>query len=354
MRVVVVGATGNTGTALLHALAREPGVTSVAGMARRLPDVTADPYRDVTWFTADVGATGSGDAVVDRLAGIFRGADAVVHLAWLVQPNRDRDLLRRTNVLGTRRVAAAAVRAGVPHLVVASSVGTYSPADDDEPRGEDWPTHGIPTSHYSVDKAAQERILDAVEREHPHLTVARVRPALVFQAGAAAQIARYFLGPFVPVRLLRLGRPPVLPLPTGLHLQVVHAADLADAYRRILLGRAGGAFNVAADDVLHTRDLARLVDHGRLVEVPPKAVRAVLAVAYQARLVAPDPGWLDLALTVPVLSTARARAELGWSPTRTAAETIEELLGGLAASEGRPSEPLRPRGRAMPTGRARP
>ena len=36
------------------------------------------------------------------LAWALTGADAVVHLAWQVQPNRDLDALHRTNVTGTR------------------------------------------------------------------------------------------------------------------------------------------------------------------------------------------------------------------------------------------------------------
>ncbi|WP_338068171.1 NAD-dependent epimerase/dehydratase family protein [Antribacter gilvus] len=342
MRVVVVGATGNVGTALLRALRTDPRVASVLGIARRLPDRSAEPYRDAEWASVDIAAEDLDEIVVGQLADLFRGADSVVELAWLVQPNRERDLLRRTNVEGTRRVAEAVVRAGVPQLVVASSVGAYSPVGDDEPRQEDWPTEGIPTSHYSVDKAAQERVLDEVEAAHPDLTVARLRPSLIFQAGAAQSVVRYFLGPLVPTQLLRRGRLPALPLPEGLRMQAVHADDVADAYRRVIAERASGAFNVAADDLLRGEDLAQIVDHGRLVELPPAVVRAALAAAYDGRLVRADPGWLDMALTVPVLDTTRARTELGWAPRRTAAEAVEELLEGIATGQGLRSAPLRP------------
>jgi nucleoside-diphosphate-sugar epimerase len=342
MRVVVVGATGNVGTALLRALHREPRVTSVLGMARRLPDRDAAPYRHAEWAAVDVATEGTDEAITAALAERFRGADAVVHLAWLVQPNRERDLLRRTHVDGTRRVAEAAVRAEVPHLVVASSVGAYSPVSNNLPHAEDWPTDGIPTSHYSVDKAAQERVLDEIEAAHPGLAVARLRPALIFQGDAAQSVVRYFLGPLVPVRLLRQGRLPLLPLPAGIRAQAVHADDAADAYLRVVLERARGAFNVAADDVLLGRDLARVVDHGRLIELPPAVVRLALHAAYDARLVRVDPGWLDMAMTVPVLDSSRIRSELGWAPRRTAAEAIEELLGGMAVGQGLRSAPLRP------------
>jgi UDP-glucose 4-epimerase len=322
MRVVIVGATGNVGTALLRALHEEPEVTSVLGIARRLPDRNAEPYRHAGWAAADVASEGADETIVAQLAEHFDDADAVVHLAWLVQPNRERDLLRRTNVEGTRRVAEAVARAGVPHLVVASSVGAYSPVDDDAPRREDWPAEGIPTSHYSVDKAAQERVLDEFEAAHPDLAVARLRPALTFQADAAQSVVRSFLGPLVPTQLLRRGRLPAVPLPTGLRLQAVHAADAADAYRRVIVQRARGAFNVAADDLLGGEDLARIVDHGRLVEMSPAAFRVALSAAHDARVLRADPGWLDVAMTVPVLDTTRIRTELGWAPRHTAAEAV--------------------------------
>lgn len=199
MRIVVVGQSGNVGTAVLRALRSAPEVDSVLGIARRLPDRTSAPYQDADWAALDISDPDE-ESVVDTLATHFRGADAVVHLAWLIQPNRDRELLRRTNVEGTRRVAAAVVRAGVPHLVVASSVGAYATVDDDATRREDWPTTGIPTSHYSVDKAAQERVLDELERDHPEVGVARLRTALVFQGDAGHEIVRYFVGPLAPVR----------------------------------------------------------------------------------------------------------------------------------------------------------
>ncbi|GAA1993663.1 hypothetical protein GCM10009718_34250 [Isoptericola halotolerans] len=341
MRIVVVGLSGNVGTAVLRALQAAPEVDSVLGIARRLPDRTAPPYRDAEWAALDL-TDPDEESVVEGLAAHFRGADAVVHLAWLIQPNRDRDLLRRTNVDGTRRVASAVVRAGVPHLVAASSVGAYTTVDDDEPRGEDWPTTGIPTSHYSVDKAAQERVLDELERDHPEVAVARLRTALVFQGDAGHEIVRYFVGRLVPMSLLRRHRLPLLPLPAGLRVQAVHADDAAAAYVAVLRQRATGAFNIAARDVLRGSDLARLVGHGRLVELPPHLVRTALALAHSGRAVPADPGWVDMGMGVPVMDTTRATAELGWAPGRTAAEAVEEVVAGMAEGSGLGSAPMRP------------
>ncbi|NMR21590.1 NAD-dependent epimerase/dehydratase family protein [Cellulomonas fimi] len=357
MRVAIVGASGNVGTALLRRLAVDATVTSVVGVVRRPPPQRAvdqrllpPPYDRAEWVGLDIAAPGPDAPVVDRLARVLAGADAVVHLAWALHPSHDRSALRHTNVTGSRRVAEATVRAGVPHLVAASSVGTYSPAADEEPRDENWPTEGVRSSSYSVDKVALERLLDEVEQRHPELTVARVRSALVFQHSAARQITRNFLGRLVPSRRLD-EELPVLPWPRGLRLQAVHADDVAQAYREIVVRRQRGGFNVAADDVVRGDELARLLAGGRLREVEPAAARTALAAAWTARLVPMGPGWLDLAMTVPVLDSSRARDKLRWAPTRTTTASLAELLAGIAEGAGTASPALRPRrGTAPVTG----
>src|SRR4051794_35663625 len=111
MRIVVFGATGNVGTSLLDALERDERVDSVLGVARRLP--AARTSTKVEWARADI--------TTNQLVPVIQGADAVVHLAWAIQPSRDLSKLRRTNVDGSARVFRAVAEAGVPALVYASS-----------------------------------------------------------------------------------------------------------------------------------------------------------------------------------------------------------------------------------------
>lgn len=345
LKVAIVGATGNAGTALLHALRGEERVGELIGIARRSPDVSAAPYDAAQWDLIDI-ATPTPDAageelIVQRLAAAFAGADTVVHLAWLIQPNRDRDLIRRANVDGTRRVVEACLRAGVGHLVCASSVGAYTGVHDDLPRDESWPTEGIPTSHYAVDKAAQERVLDDAEKRG--LAVARVRPALVFDADAGAEITRFFVGALLPPAALRPGALPVLPLPAGVRMQVVHGADLADAYRRVIVRRATGAFNLATAPVLRAPELAEVLSHGRQVDIPARVLRPILHLGWRAHAVAADPGWLDMAMTAPIMDTSRAERELEWHPRHGAQEALSELLTAMADGRGTGSPPMRPR-----------
>ena len=329
MRVVVTGATGNVGTSVLRALAADPRVDDIVGLARRTPELEVPRTRFV-----------AADVVKDDLAPHFRGADAVVHLAWLIQPSRDRQTTRAVNVEGSRRVFEATVRAGVGSLVYASSIGAYSPGPKDELVDESWPTDGIRTSFYSTDKADVESILD---RFDDALRVVRLRPGLIFKGDAASEIRRLFAGPFLPTSLLRKGLIPVVPDIPGLRVQAVHSHDIGEAYRLAVVGDARGPFNVAADPILDPPELARLLG-ARTVKVPAAAVRAFTSLTWRARLQPTPPGWLDMALQVPLMDTRRAREVLGWKPDKDAGEALLELLDAMRRGDGLPTAPLKPGG----------
>lgn len=332
MRVAVTGATGNVGTSLVRALAADASVEEVVGIARRLPELE---LRRTRWVRADVAR--------DELRTAFRGADCVVHLAWLIQPSRDRSVTRAVNVEGSRRVFAAAAAAGVRSIVYASSVGAYSAGPKDRRVDESWPTEGIPSSFYSRDKAAVERLLDGFEREHPALRVVRLRPGLIFKGEAASGIRRLFAGPLLPSALLRPRLIPVVPAIDGLRVQALHADDVAEAYRLAVTGDARGAFNVAAEPVLDADLVARLLG-ARTVRVPAAAVRAAAAGSWRLRLQPTPPGWLDMGLGVPLMDITRARTELGWKPARGADDALLELLEGMRRGDGLATPPLRPGG----------
>ena len=330
MRVVVVGATGNVGTSTVRALVEDPAVDSVVGLARRVPTTRLE---GVEWRQADV--------VESDLASHFRGADAVVHLAWLIQPSRDLETTRAVNVDGSSRVFDAVAAAEVPALVYASSVGAYSEGPKDRLVDESWPADGIPSSFYSRHKAEVEQLLTVFETAHPDVRVVRLRPGLIFKRGASAEIRRYFAGPFLPSALLRPSLIPIVPDVPRLRFQAVHSLDVGQAYRLAVTRDVRGAFNIAADPVLDPQELGRLLD-ARPVKMPPGLLRGAAQLSWKLRLQPTPSGWVDMALGVPLMDTSRARKELGWEPKHTSGEALLELLGGMRDSAGEDTPPLEP------------
>src|ERR687886_1601923 len=324
MRVVVIGATGNVGTAVLRALEGETAVDEIVGVARRRPG--GPPRAKTTWATADISS--------DELEPLLAGADCVVHLAWLIQPSRDESVTYATNVTGSARVFEAAARAGVPAIVYASSIGTYAPGPKDRGVDESWPATGVPTSFYSRHKAAVERELDSFEASHPDVRVVRLRPGLIFQRAAAPGIRRLLVGPFLPKALVRRELVRVVPRHPRLRAQALHADDVADAYRRAIVSPgARGAFNVAAEPPLDGDVVARLLD-ARPVDVPARALRSGATLSWRLRLQPSEPGWVDMGLAVPLMDCSRAQRELGWVPQRSAEDAFLELLAGLRDGPG--------------------
>ncbi|HXS33866.1 MAG TPA: DUF892 family protein [Solirubrobacterales bacterium] len=328
MKVVITGATGNVGTSTVEALSQSPEIDEIVGLARREPTWTPPKtsWIEANILTADLGA-------------IFDGADAVIHLAWAIQPSRDAITLERVNIEGSRRVFEAVAAAAVPKLVHASSVGVYSRGPKDREVDEGWPAEGTPTSFYSRHKVAVERQLDRFEAANPETRVVRLRPALIFKDEAATEIRRFFVGPFLPNFLLRRGLLPALPRIDRLRFQAVHSEDVGRAYLRAVLTDVEGAFNIAAEPPLSPEEMAERIGV-RSFPVPARVVRRLADLSWRVRLQPTPPGWLDMALNVPLMSSERARQELGWQPRHSGVEALEELIEGLREGQGAKTPPL--------------
>jgi dihydroflavonol-4-reductase len=157
MLVSVTGGTGFVGAHSVAAILR-------AGHRVRLlvrDESTVEPA--LAPLGVDAGAVDvvRGD-VLDRasVAGLVRGADAVLHAASVYSfDSRLHGVMRATNVAGTELVLDAARQAGAGRVVHVSSVGALFPARAE--LGPDSPV-GRPREAYLASKAAA----DAVARRH--------------------------------------------------------------------------------------------------------------------------------------------------------------------------------------------
>lgn len=327
MNIVVVGASGNIGTAVLRRL--RGTAHRVVAAARRMPDWAASD--SVRWVRCD--------ATTDDVLTVSEGADVIVNLAWLLQPSHRPDVTWANNVGSAERILLAAQDNRVPKLVFASSVAAYSPSPTADSVAEEWPTHGASSAAYAREKAYIERMLDAFEASAPGCAVARMRPAFVFQRAAATEQRRLFAGPLLPGSLLRPDLLPFVPVPRGLRMQTVHADDVADAIVRAIEARAEGAYNLAGSGVLEGEDVAGILD-ARAVSLPSSAVRGALAAAWHLRAAPAPPALFDALMSLPIMSTRRAQEELGWAPSVSAADALERLISGMRHGTDHPTPPL--------------
>jgi UDP-glucose 4-epimerase len=332
LTVAVTGPTGEIGQAVISALERSREVEQVRGMARRPFSAAARGWRKLEYRRGDVLDR---DAVRD----LVDGADVVVHLAFLIMGGAVQT--RAVNLQGSRNVFDATLAAGVKRLVYASSVAAYGfHRENPQPLSEDVPARGSDEHYYSAQKAEVERILTetlAGTDTQPYI----LRPCIVGGPRAPLLIDNL---PYTrvserlpaAVRQLLAGVPivkPVLPDP-GVEFQLVHHDDVASAMRAAVLGRGSpGAYNVAGSGRLTVSMLAD--ELGWLsVPVPRLAVDAVAELTGRLGFLPAQAQWVSAFREPVIMSTAKARRELGWRPKHNALQTLRETIAGGRAKRG--------------------
>ncbi|MWV58517.1 NAD-dependent epimerase/dehydratase family protein [Rathayibacter sp. VKM Ac-2754] len=322
MKVLVTGASGLLGGAVAAGLVAQGH--EVRTFQRRASGVA--------------GATDARGSLTDPRAveEAVAGSDAVVHLAAKVSLAGDPGDFDRVNVDGSRRLLAAAARAGVRRFVQVSSPSVAhagssiagadaEPADPERARGD-----------YARTKARAELL--ALAADAPGFAVVAVRPHLVWGPGDTQLVARI-------VERARAGRLPLL----GDGQALIDSTYLDNAASAIVaaLDRAedvhGQAYVVTNGEPRPVAELLAGICRAAGVEPPSWSVPASVARTAGSlieRVWAVRPGEDEPPMTrflAEQLSTAhwfdqrRTRADLQWRPS----VTLDEGLARLAASYGR-------------------
>ena len=326
LTVAVTGPTGTFGFGLMPALQQDDRIAKVVGIARRPFDPAAHGWTKMEYRRGDV-------RDLDALKQAFRGADVVVHLAFLIVGG-SRSTTRAINIEGTLNAFRAAVAAGARRFVYASSVAAYG-FHRDNPVGmtEDWPTRPAERLFYSQEKAELEHLLAAEAAKHPDLGLYVVRPAIVLGPHAVgAKVAvpeplRRIAGALArAIDDRRIRVPLVLP---ELPLQLIHEDDVARALVRCIVGSApAGAYNIAGRGVVTTHDIARelgLLPLPFPTEVAQRAARMVASLPLPDAL-PPVTGWAEAFSHPAIMDTTKAERDLGWSPRFSGAEALHVTL----------------------------
>jgi uncharacterized protein YbjT (DUF2867 family) len=213
MRVLVVGATGCIGRAVVHAL-RSRGQTVVTAS------------RGDASMRVDYAQAVAPEAWAARLT--HARIDAVINCVGILMPSRTQTF-ERVHAQGPIELFRGAVLAGVSRIVQVSALGVTDEGDDHPP--------------YLTSKREADRALAALP-----LTHAIVRPSLVYGPGSAS--ASLFA---------TLASLPVVSLPGSgtQRVQPIHVYEVAEAVARWIENKASksGVFELAGPQAMSYRDM---------------------------------------------------------------------------------------------------
>lgn len=238
-RILITGSSGYYGRGLVAAIRRTWPAAEILGL-----DVT-DPVSDppTRFVRCDITSPELIPLVTD-----FK-PDTILHLAFVVNPMRDEQRMHQINVEGTRQLLSAAALVNPERLLISSSATVYGAWPDNPiPLTEKAPLRAREDFRYASDKVQVENLLTEFAEQHPEIVVSWTRPCIIYGPGMSNFMVPIFTFP------------PVLILPGGTNstMQVVHMEDVVEATLRILQSAARGPFNIAPNDWLTMKDLARL------------------------------------------------------------------------------------------------
>lgn len=319
--VLVTGATGNVGGALVHRLVAD-GVP-VRALVR-------SPRKAVEILPAGVELVEGDVTIPESLQVAVQGAHTIVHSAGMPEQwARDTDVFDRVNHQGTRHLVDAAMAAGVGCFIHVSTIDVFrwNPGVPFSERIDPEPKH----TFYERSKQAADAY---VTQQIAHGLPARFAcPAAVFGPAPALTAGANTL-----LRDLAAGDIPVL-LPGGMPL--VFNQDVAEGILRLAVAPVGTRA-IFSDRYLTLTQIAQAVHRITGTAKVPKVIPKLLAHGvcrggeFVARRTGKAPlvakGELTFLESHAVPDATFARQELGWRPTvlEDALATTLRWLGDIA------------------------
>lgn len=302
--IAVTGAAGYIGTRLVQRLLDDPGIERVTGVDVRPAAIQHERY---THLQQDM---------TSPLDEAFAGAEAVVHLGFVLRQLRNRAEGRRINIGGAESVLRACTSAGVGRVVLMSSATVYGPRPDNPPAlTEDAPAHPPTGFAYAEDKVACEALFQTFAEEHPDTCVSILRGCVVMGPSAANFITAALDKPLlIGVR----GDDP--------GMQFIHEDDLAELLLRFATEPHPGVYNVAGSGSVRWGEAVSRAGK-RLIRLPAPLAYGLAGFAWRARLQSDSPSvGLDFIRWPWTVSTEKVTAETGYANRHTSREALEAYL----------------------------
>jgi UDP-glucose 4-epimerase len=302
VKLAVTGASGYIGKRLVQALCDDDRVERVLGFDI-VPSSFAHPK--LVFDSIDV----RDPSLEARLAGI----DALVHLAFIMDPIKNASEMREVNVNGSQNIFMCAGKAGVRKIVYSSSATVYGAhPDNDRPLTEESPLRANLDFSYAAHKLEVEYVLKEFREEFPDVSMTVLRPAIVF-------------GPNVDNAWAHMLELPVMfsVQDHAAPLQFVHEDDVARALHKVAIEDAPGIYNLAAPGGLEVDEMLSLLGRRR-IELSEPVAFSMMDRMWSMGLVEAPAGMLHYVMYPWVVSTDKL-AEAGFEAMYSNRETFAEV-----------------------------
>jgi len=319
--IAVTGASGQLGRLVVSRLLADESVSEV-----RAIDLAASPLTHTKLVSHQI------DIRNDEIAKCLEGVDVVIHLAFVVTHYLPRDEFDDINVGGSRNVFECAAKKEVQQVVYVSSVAAYGVcAGHSLPIKEDAARVHVKAFPYSSAKFQVEEFLDHFEKHHASMRIARLRPSILIGTNMNNPLSALFK------RALEKG---YLVGSHSVPMPLVWDEDVAEACLLAVKNKAHGAFNLSAQELLSTREIAESLGLRALEPKGPLKLLLDTISIVKARLGvkdAIDPAWSRYGNVHMYQCIEKAKTELGWSPRYKSSLTIIQKFVEELKIDGPPS-----------------
>ncbi|MHA1689179.1 MAG: NAD-dependent epimerase/dehydratase family protein [Promethearchaeota archaeon] len=296
MKVAITGCSGFLAYSLLPLLEKDEEIDSIIGVDIIEPKQALSKLKFINRDVRD-----------PQLQEDFKGCDALFHLAFIVSPLKSIKEMYSINIDGSKNVFDCAVRAGIKQIIYASSNSPYGAFPDNPvPITEEHPIRLMKkTFYYQETKYLVEKYLDELEKSHPDLIIARMRPHIIL----GPQINNFFRDLLKKNKMTSLDRIASI-FPDHL-AQYVWVDDVAQAFYLAFKKKARGAFNLGADNPITYEEIARQFNI-KLKKISYKVALFVLTLTYKLHLQRDvPPGWLRESQYPMIVDCTKAKKVLG-------------------------------------------
>ncbi len=328
MVVVVTGATGFLGGAVVQRLVRDGHVVCATGRREGALAAFAGE-RGVLTVRAELEADGAAEALL-RTAQAAGRVSAVVHCAALSAPWGPRRAFEAANVRATELLLLAALSARVARFVHVSTPALYFDGRDRHDVREDAPLPR-PLGHYARTKLAAEHAVDRAVADG--LAAVILRPRALFGPGDTTIFPRL-------LRALQAGRLPIIGSGTN-RVDLTYIDNAADAVASALDAprvAAGQRYNVTNGEPIQLWPLLRRVAAALGLDPPrrrigrrtARAAAGLLELFHAALRLRQEPlltrYTVGLLAADTTLDISAARRDLGYAPAVGVDEGIERFI----------------------------